>query len=350
LEWNFRGQLSGWIRETKIRGEWENFSGLLYIPEVNLIHDLKENKALDAEISLSGFTTTGTGPFEDETDLDIYRASGRYTTTQSEIRLGLQKINFGPARLLRPLRWFDQLNPTDPLQLTEGVYALRYRYDTLNNANFRLWGLYGNDDPKGFELLPTATDTLEGGGRIQYPMLGGDLGVTFHLRKVDGTLLKLPDFRENRYALDGRWDVGIGVWFETTLQQQKSSYFTHDWTKRSVLGLDYTFNIGNGLYLLIEHMGIALSDKAYGWDEDFHTSAYSMNYPVGMMDTFMAIGYYSWDQHDYYQYLNWKRTYDSLVISVSFFSFPETPGKITGTISSNARIGSGGEIMVIFNH
>jgi len=52
----------------------------------------------------------------------------RLSTKQFELRAGLQKINFGSATLLRPLMWFDKIDPRDPLQLTDGVYALLARY------------------------------------------------------------------------------------------------------------------------------------------------------------------------------------------------------------------------------
>ena len=63
------------------------------------------------------------------------------------IEPGLQKINFGSATMLRPLMWFDQVDPRDPLQLTDGVWGVLGRYYFLNNANIWLWGLYGNKNP-----------------------------------------------------------------------------------------------------------------------------------------------------------------------------------------------------------
>ena len=47
----------------------------------------------------------------------------RLSTSRFEARVGLQKINFGSATLFRPLMWFDSLDPRDPLQITDGVYA-----------------------------------------------------------------------------------------------------------------------------------------------------------------------------------------------------------------------------------
>ncbi|MCK7489842.1 MAG: ABC transporter ATP-binding protein [Anaerotruncus sp.] len=39
------------------------------------------------------------------------------------------------------MMWFDTIDPRDPLQLTDGVYALLLRYYTRGNANFWAWAM-----------------------------------------------------------------------------------------------------------------------------------------------------------------------------------------------------------------
>ena len=180
-----------------------------------------------------------------------YRTILRYSTTQSEVQLGLQKIDFGPAQLLRSLMWFDRVDPRDPLKLTDGVYALRYKYSFLNNSLIWLWCLYGNTDTKGYELLPTEKNVPEFGGRAQIPILAGEIAATLHTRKVDAMLYS---YRENRYALDGRWDIGIGIWFESAWQQNISIMPIYKWNRMTTIGADYTIPVGNGIYILAEHM------------------------------------------------------------------------------------------------
>jgi hypothetical protein len=350
LDWDLEGQLSGWAIESEINDHWENSIGLRYIPELNISHELNNDTVLDSEISVNSYAVSGSGPYMDDTDMDLYRADIRYTTTQTETRIGLQKINFGPAVILRSLKWFDRLDPTDPLQLTDGVYALRFRYDALNNANYCLWMLYGNDDPKGYELLPSTSDNIETGGRIQYPILFGEMAFTFHTRKVNGAQFDMPEFRENRYALDGRWDAGIGIWFESLFQEQKTPLLPYKWTKRISIGGDYTFDIGSGLYLLVEHMSTAMSGKILGWNEDYHTSAFRMRYDLGILDSISAIGYYSWERDKYYQHINWTRTYDNFIFNVSLFNYPETALDRGGLFQSLITGGRGIQIMVIYNH
>ena len=189
---------------------------------------------------------------------------------------------------MRSLRWFDRVDPRDPLQLTGGVYGLRFKYNALNNANFWLWCLYGNDDTKGYEVLPTSSDKPEFGGRLQYPALSGELAATFHTRNVDASQFNEEDFTENRFAIDGRWDMEIGFWIESVLQQQKASFLPFEWTKTTTIGMDYTFGLGNGLYVLGEHMASVSSNKPLEWEDDKQISALYMNYPVGYFDTLMA--------------------------------------------------------------
>jgi len=255
--------------------------------------------------------------------------------------------------------WFDRLNPTDPLQLTEGVYALRFRYDALNNAGFWLWVLYGNKDPKGYEVLPTVSEKPEFGGRLQYPILGGELAGTCHFRRVDGSELLIMDYWEERFALDGQWDIGIGLWFEAAFQHAKFDplfplpvpvEFPYEWTKMITLGADYTFDLGNGLYMRAEHMATAGSEHPFGWAEDDHVSAFSLSYPLGTIDTLTAMGYYLWKQKEYGQYIRWQRTYDFLDLSLGIFYYPETreTGALFGQMSASR--GYGAQLMIIFNH
>jgi len=81
-------------------------------------------------------------------------------------------------------------------------------------------------------------------------------------------------------------------------------------------------------------------------DQDIQMSAIMLNYPLTFSDNLMLIGFYSWETKDFYQYLSWQRTYDSLVVNVSAFNYPESP--LLGANSLGA--GYGVQIMFIYNH
>ena len=350
VEYDFLGQLSGWTIESGNKDAWNNNSGLRYIPRLIVEQSINDDSFLDIEGSFNGYLASNSGNSAEKSDLELYRLKLRFATTQTETRIGLQKINFGPALLLRSLRWFDRLDPRDPLQLTDGVYALRFRYNALNNSNFWLWSLYGNDDIRGYETLPTSPGKPEFGGRFQYPVPYGELAATFHTRNVDASLLNGRDFTENRFALDGRWDIEIGFWFESVLQQQKADFLPYEWSKMMTLGMDYTFGIGNGLHVLGEHMTVVSSDKPLEMDEDSQISALNMNYLMGYLDTLMAIGYYSWEQEKYYQYIGWQRTYDNLIFRFSLFYYPQDKKDNRKSGQNTFGSGHGGQMMIIYNH
>jgi hypothetical protein len=149
----FSGQFSSWINAST-GSELPLHGGVRYIPQLNIEMPFSETRLLDMEFSANIFGSTDLSPFDTISasgEIKPYRIWMRYTTDQFELRLGLQKLNFGSAYMLRPLMWFDQIDPRDPLQLTDGVWGLLARYYFLNNANLWLWGLYGNNEKRGWE-------------------------------------------------------------------------------------------------------------------------------------------------------------------------------------------------------
>ncbi|GAK60772.1 hypothetical protein U27_00670 [Candidatus Vecturithrix granuli] len=350
LNLDLSGQLSGWTIQSRNDDEWRNQTGGRYLPQLTLEHQLTTVSFMDIETSLNGFATYDTERSEEEIELELYRLKLRYATAQTETQLGLQRINFGPAQLLRSLKWFDQVDPRDQLQLTNGVYALRFKYGALNNANLWLWGLYGNDERKGYEQLPSVDDTPEFGGRLQYPVLDGELASTFHTRKVDALTPGGSDFREDRIALDGRWEITVGLWFETMLQHQEASWLPYEWTKMTTIGADYTFGVGNGLHVVLEHLTTVAASDAFGWDEDAHISAFSLSYPYGLFDNFSAIGYYSWEQEQYWHYLSWQRTYNTWSMNASLFSYPASETETLDVQQTALGAGYGAQVMFTFYH
>ncbi len=235
--------------------------GLRYIPDFLAESELGKGWSANLEVSLNAFSVARYEN-EDAASYDarvkLYRTWLRLSTERFEARLGLQKISFGSALLLRPLMWFDRIDPRDPLQLTDGVYGMLARYYFQNNANLWLWGLYGNNDTKGWELKPTQEKTIEYGGRAQSPLWNGEVGVTYHHRRAGRSSLSAShdtlgeNVPEDRIGLDGKWDIGIGLWFEAAPIRQEDENPPGEYQRLSTIGADYTFSIGNGLYAATE--------------------------------------------------------------------------------------------------
>ncbi len=151
----FKGQLSVYTHYNPTnQSPWWN--GVRYIPQLNFRIPTKSNVLVDFEASANLYGNLGLEDvknFSSKGQLKPYRLWARISANQFELRAGLQKINFGSASMLRPLMWFDQVDPRDPLQLTDGVWGMLGRYYFLNNTNIWFWILYGNNDPKGWESL-----------------------------------------------------------------------------------------------------------------------------------------------------------------------------------------------------
>jgi hypothetical protein len=354
-----KGLVASWL-VGKFESEVNPQLGLRYIPEFSLSQKVSGSLSLAGELSLNGF---GTAQFlsgeETEWDGDIepYRLWLRLGTDRFEARVGLQKINFGSATLLRPLMWFDSLDPRDPLQLTDGVYGVLLRYYFPNNANIWAWALYGNDSPKGWESVGTADDTVEYGGRAQVPLGSGELAMTYHHRRLDIMAGTVPQpavtaerVPESRVGLDGKWDVGVGLWFEGTLTHEESDIIPQPWQRAFTLGMDYTFDLGNGLNVMGEHLSLERGEEAFGAGEGTDFSALFLRYPVSIFVDLTAILYYDWKEKEFYRFFSWQRTYDRWRFNLiafwnpdAFKIFPTQPG-------ANAFAGKGFQVMVAFNY
>lgn len=354
---NLKGQLSGWFLKNNRASDGSHL-GIRYIPEFSGQITLGQHQ-FDFELAVNAyysgnFRSTNKQNFDGK--IKPYRSWIRYSTSQFEARLGLQKINFGSALLLRPLMWFDRIDPRDPLQITDGVYGLLFRYYFLNNANIWLWGLYGNDDTKGWEFFKTQDKSPEFGGRIQYPIFTGELGLTYHYRKFDFQLnppiplIKFDPVPEERFGIDGKCDLVVGLWFESVVQHQKADFSPINYQHFNTIGLDYTFGIGNGLHILAEYFILNLSDKLLETGEKIELTAISMDYPIGMFDKLNFMSYYSQNDKAFYNFIIWQRTLDNWLFHLMGFWNPSTTIFKDLPTSTGFFSGKGVQLMVVFNH
>jgi len=322
---------------------------------------LADNIYLDTDISLNVFTSVNFHDWkktESQSKFKAYRLWGRFSTDRLEARLGLQKINFGSATLFRPLQWFDRIDPRDPLQLTDGVYGLLMRYYFQNNANIWLWSLYGNDEIKGIEIAPTKKHNIEVGGRMQVPLFTGEAGLTYHHRQADFSQLSatIPgtpvdkSIPENRLGLDGKWDLGVGVWFEGALIRYQTDIRSLKYQRALTVGMDYTWEVGNGLNAIGEHFISELADKAFGGGEGTDFSGLFLNYPLGLVDNVSAILFYDWNNKDLYRTFTWQRIYDNWRFFLIIFWNPEELFLSQNRENTSNFAGKGFQFMVVFNH
>lgn len=354
-----RGQLSAWLAYHKSQDN-EFQGGIRALPSFSLKKNLGEKTAVDAEASFNVYGLASARASQSvSTDGRIkpYRLWARFSTPRFEARLGLQKINFGSALLLRPLMWFDRIDPNDPLQLTDGVYAALVRYTFVGNANIWLWGLFGNQDLKGWEYIETKSRTPEFGGRLQMPLFSGEAAFSYHHRLMDParSLLPLPEgeterISENRFALDGKWDVGAGIWVEAVLAHQNFRIYPFRYQVLVNTGGDYTFGLGNGLHVVAEHLISGMSTRAFGRGESVRFTALAADYPLGLFDRIKAAMFYNSRTGDWYRLITWQRTYDRWSFYAIGFWNPDHYQIYASQQGRNLFAGKGVQIMAVFNY
>jgi hypothetical protein len=291
-------------------------------------------------------------------DVKPYRAWLRLSTSRFEARIGLQKVSFGSATVFRPMMWFDSLDPRDPLQLTDGVCALLLRFYTKGNANVWAWTMYGNGDRRGFDLAPSDKKTPEFGGRVEVPLFKGELAATYHRRKaaIDGLVpvldplnpLPVDPVPEDRFGLDGKWDLGVGVWLEGALVHQRTTLLPAPYQLSLAAGLDYTFAVGRGLYALFEHFRIESSPRAFTAGLSRDISAAFVRYPLGLADDLAANVYYDWESRNLYRFLSWRRTSDDLTFTALVFWNPEDLLIFPGQAGSSSFAGAGVQLLLAY--
>ncbi|MCH2449005.1 MAG: hypothetical protein MK198_02545 [Gracilimonas sp.] len=333
------------------------FTGGRYLPELSYNIPISSFKSIDILTSANMYGSVYYQLFDSaRTDADIkpYRVWARYTGNQSEVRAGLQKINFGSASLLRPMQWFNQIDPRDPLQITNGVYGVLGRYYFLNNANIWLWALYGNEETRGFDAVPTYGKTPEFGGRIQYPMKSGEMAFSYHHRTADTedlrAITQYDKIQENRFGLDGKWDVVLGFWFEASFIHK--SLDVGDLTNQTLLmvGADYTFGIKNGLTVVGEHLISSYDEDPFEMANTSNISALSFSYPLGLWDNLGVFTYYDWAADNLTFSLNYEHQFNKVVGHLIAFYNPDTQTGIQQNNLINNFSGPGIRLMVVYNH
>jgi hypothetical protein len=311
-----------------IDGSVALYASLHYIPELHAGYPLSESTLLDAEASVDawGALVSGISPAG---KVDPHRLWLRCSTERLELRAGLQKIDFGSALLVRPLMWFDRVDPRDPFKLTSGVYGLLGRYVMQDNVNVWLWTLYGNNGTKGIETDATARNTPEFGGRVQLPIGGGEAAATFHHRRaqaaqvVDGVIASTVASEENRIGLDGRWDVGIGIWGEGVLTHRGAGHPADPWLSLATIGADYTFAWGNGLSVTCEHAVGNDGARLAALRPAANMTALAATYPLTALNGVSLMIFHDWRSGAWFRLATLSHTEDAGSVHLLVFRNPD---------------------------
>ncbi len=212
----------------------------------------------------------------DEFEADFFRAWARVDRGDLKIRAGRQQILFGSSMLFRPLGFFDSRVISGIIPLTNGVDGLRATWFPDDESLLEGWLVasgFGSDLISGFR------------GETQWGML--ELGAAAQYKpRTDRTFL--PDFNLDltQFGFHLKGEKVVGFWNE--------SRFDIEHNKRgaplrvqTVFGMDYTFDIGEGLHALVEYSliseeaGFTRTDRIKG-DQTLHQLGVQFDQPVGI--------------------------------------------------------------------
>jgi len=302
-------------------------AGVRIIPQLDYLRDYSQDRRISAEVSANVNLNAGIGPsyLNFAGSIGLYRAWARFSTQRNEIRAGLQQINFGSASLLRPLQWFDGLNPTDPLRLTNGVWGILDRMYFKNNSTLWLWGLYGNPDKRVWDLAIHTAPLPELGFRFQQPVPMGEMAVSLNHRTVETSVGATSRYQETKIGLDGKWDVGPGLWFEDSFTATSQASPLHAGWNSLTVGSDFTPEGLDGLSFTFEHM---LNTTYSNVTNSSNLSALSATWPINIFNRLSGIVLYSWEANYWFRYLTWSADFDRSSFYVIGFWNPNLTSSI----------------------
>lgn len=351
IQSDFKGQLS-WLNAYSNAQKFN--STLRYIPEYSAKYEFDSTRKIDFESSFNFTTSYFTDSEKVAFKPSAYRLWVRYSTKQSELRLGLQKIDFGSATLLRPLQWFNRIDPRDPLRITNGVKALLGRYYFVNNANLWIWGLLNNTEVRGMDIFSTKRKYPEVGGRLQLPVPKGEIAFTYHHRT--GILPEnFPaqvnsSFAENRIGFDTKLDLIAGIWVEGTSIFRNADLGSLRNQTALTLGTDYTFGLGSGLNLMFEKMWVGFGEKFGKYEQNIHLNALVSTYPININNRISVYGIYSKKSEISSLVGNFEHQFNKITAYLMVFHNQSGSFSLLQNQMGTQFNGNGFNILLIYNH
>ena len=155
---------------------------------------------------------------------------------------------------------------------------------------------------------------------------------------------------ENRIGLDTKVDLKVGLWFEGTWITKSKDI--GEFTNQEILciGTDYTFGIGNGLYVLFEQLLYAYCEQPFEFQQKISYSGFTLTYPIGIVDNISAIIYYDWDNNNAYNFINWNHNFKHISFYLMGYWNPEQYNLPQYGAATDTFAGPGIQVMLVYNH
>jgi len=183
------------------------------------------------------------------------------------------------------------------------------------------------------------------GGRLEYPVPAGTLGLTLHSMDVT----RETQVTENRLAVDARFDAIVGLWSELVYSRTKFGIADPINSVTAMAGVDYTFGVGNGLYIALESLTSHTSNGDGNLLWVAGSTALMGTYTLGLADGLTAYLYAINFPHIETQYipmLGWQHTRGNWLYYLALYDMPEM--EAVGSIA--LPTGTGIQFNIAFNH
>ncbi|MEE2987894.1 MAG: hypothetical protein VX667_08940 [Nitrospinota bacterium] len=187
----------------------------------------------------------------EETDVDFFRGWLRLDNGRTKIRGGRQKILFGSGTIYRPLGLFDTRDVTGVVPETRGVDGVRLTHFFDETTSLEGWAVPGKLE-----------DHVITGLRWESLIRGVEIGVVIQYHP-ETDLEDLADFGQERFQVGYHFkgEHEIGYWNESRMDIERIDG-QHPLRFDTVFGVDYTFDIGEGLHVLLEYF-LSTRDKNF---------------------------------------------------------------------------------------
>jgi hypothetical protein len=283
--------------------------------------------SIESSYQLTTSDVTKKGWKTKEISLERYRLNVLFKQQFLDYKVGLQDMHFGVGTYLRPLQWFDMLDPINKRAATQGINGLIVKKSTSDIQEIVGWMLFGNNPVRPSDLNSTKKETIEIGGRFQRSIVNGELGVATHARQIE-----LNGSRAVEYRIGSHYQLNssIPLWVEQAYMSAASKTESQQYIMVMV-GSEYTINIdkvGNSVSVLAE---MQYDNKPIAsHSAKTLTGVLQLSYPLSSKDTISYVGYMS-NQDQLEDSFLYSRKHESVEILLHY----TTKNDVSMTLSWN---------------
>ena len=155
---------------------------------------------------------------------------------------------------------------------------------------------------------------------------------------------------ENKFGFDAKWDVEIGIWVEASYSFLTEPVGLYKNQLFATLGMDYTFGLGNGLNVIMEHLVYNFSEQPFAFKAPGHFTASILSYPLGLDDQINSVLYYNWEQENFSFFMNYQHRFSRVTAYLMAFYIPEGQASLQQSNWVTPFTGPGIRVMVVYDH